>query len=125
MCKNVSLCHFEFKGEIREQFQISFREPEPTDKSIRYLHSNKTDGKFMDTLYMVWQFDNEAELFNNLYKVMDSNITYHVACLTLFTTLVKGLDFVTIANVFMKTNVTFPEHCVNLSHTGLIEITLR
>lgn len=87
MSKNVSLYHFEFKVEIREEFERSFRKPELTDKSI-YLQSNKTDGKFMDTLYMVWQFDNEAELLNNLYEVMGS--TYHVACLTLFRALAKN-----------------------------------
>jgi hypothetical protein len=38
---------------------------------------------------MVWQFDNEAELLNNLYEVVGNNITYHVACLTLFTALAK------------------------------------
>jgi hypothetical protein len=46
----VGGCHFESKGEIREEQERNFYNPVPPYESIRDLHNNKTDRDFMDIL---------------------------------------------------------------------------
>jgi hypothetical protein len=75
--QNVLLFRLRIQGRNQRRAQKIISNALTYRHLIRYYRSNRTDGKFIDNVYMGCQIDNEAELLNHLYEVLGnmSNVT--------------------------------------------------